>query len=90
VKIHGSRYGRVGDPDIWGCAYGKMFLLEIKVPGRKPTRAQLNELRQWQRAGAVTGWFDTFDAAINLVRSLLPRAATSSRAVGLNDSTEDF
>ncbi len=70
VKIHGSGQGRVGDPDLWGCSYGKMFLLEMKVPGEKPTPAQLSELRKWKRDGARTGWYDDFKEAIELVRKL--------------------
>jgi hypothetical protein len=70
IKMHGSVYGRHGDPDIWGCTYGRMFLLELKQPGKKPTPSQLSELRQWQQAGAATGWFDNFDEAIKFVRAI--------------------
>jgi hypothetical protein len=70
VKIHGSMYGRHGDPDIWGCRYGVMFLLEMKLPGKKPTKLQAIELDRWTRAGAVAGWFDTFETAVDRVRSI--------------------
>lgn len=82
VKIHGGPFGRRGDPDIWGCCNGYFFALEAKMPGRKPTLSQLNELRRWGRARAVVGWFDTFELAIALVRPLLskpPRVEASSR-----------
>lgn len=70
IKKHGSRYGRVGDPDIWGCAYGRMFLLEMKAPGEKPSKMQEKELAAWKRAGAATGWADNFDDAIKFVRAI--------------------
>lgn len=72
VKMHGSRYGRVGDPDIWGSSYGQIFLLEMKTPGKKPRKSQLAELAKWRRAGATVGWFDDAEGAIELVRSMAP------------------
>jgi hypothetical protein len=72
VKVHGSSYGRVGDPDIWGSRFGKMFLLEMKMPGKKPTKIQAVELERWKRTGAVTGWYDNFDEAIARVRAIAP------------------
>jgi hypothetical protein len=70
VKMHGSRFGRHGDPDIWGCRYGRMFLLEMKAPGEKPTPSQYSELRKWERAGAATEWADNFDDAVAFVRKI--------------------
>lgn len=72
VKIHGSIYGRVGDPDIWGCTHGKMFVLEAKRPGYLPRVSQMMELRRWRRGGAVAEWFNCFDQAIEIVRKMLP------------------
>ena len=70
VKMHGSPYTRRGQADICGCHYGRMFLLEMKLPGKKPTILQAKELERWERTGAVTGWFDTFEGAIDRVLSI--------------------
>jgi hypothetical protein len=70
VKMHGSPYGVRGRADIWGCRYGRMFLLEMKSPGKKPKKLQAKELERWGRAGAVTGWYDTFEGAIDRIRSI--------------------
>lgn len=72
VKMHGSPYGRRGDPDIWGCRYGKMFLLELKAKGKKATRTQLAQLGAWASVGAQTGCFDEFDKAIACVQAITP------------------
>ena len=70
VKIHGSMFGRVGDPDIWGCRHGRMFVLEGKLPGKHPRVIQKIELKRWEKAGATTGWFTTFEEAIEIVRAI--------------------
>ena len=70
VKIHGSPYSRRGDPDIWGCRYGVMFLLEAKSPGKHPTALQYKELNRWHQAGAFTGWFTTYEDAIAFVSAI--------------------
>ena len=70
IKHHGSPYTRKGEPDIYGCVSGLLFLLEIKLPGNKPTVLQYKALRDWKAAGAVTGWFDTYEGAIDFVGSM--------------------
>ncbi len=72
VKMHGSPYGRRGDPDIWGCRYGQMFLLELKAKGKKPTLTQLKQLGHWARVGATAGCFDDYEKAIACVGSIQP------------------
>jgi hypothetical protein len=70
IKKHGSVYSIAGDPDIFGCLRGRTFVLEAKVPGKKPKAIQNYRLRQWKKAGATVGWFDTFDDAIAIVRGM--------------------
>ncbi len=70
VKIHGSMFGRVGDPDIWGCTHGRMFVLEGKLPGKRPRTIQRIELKRWEKAGAIVGWFTTLEEAIEIVRGM--------------------
>ena len=70
IKKHGGPYGKKGEPDIFGCRYGRMFLLEMKAPGKKPTKLQYKRLREWKESGAATGWSDTYEGAIEFVRSI--------------------
>ncbi len=68
IKKHGSIYSIRGDPDIFGCTRGRMFVLEGKAPGKSPSKVQLSRMRKWRAAGAIVGTFDTFDGAISIVR----------------------
>lgn len=68
VKLHGSAYTRAGAPDILGCTYGRLFVIEVKSKGKIPTKIQRYELRKWAEAGATVGWADTFDGAIAIAR----------------------
>lgn len=53
-KTHGSQYSRAGIPDLLVCAPGGRFVaLEVKRPGKKPTKLQEIELAHLKRAGAV-------------------------------------
>ena len=52
-KTHGGRWGRAGKPDITGCIKGRRFELEVKRPGAKPTKLQLEALKKWKEAGAI-------------------------------------
>ena len=54
-KLHGGAYSRVGDPDLYGCLKGTMFVFEAKAPGGNVTKAQRYRLEEWSRAGAITG-----------------------------------
>jgi hypothetical protein len=55
-KRHGSAYGRVGQPDIFGCYHGQHVEIEIKRLGEKPTERQDFERAQWRAARALVGW----------------------------------
>jgi hypothetical protein len=46
----------VGDPDLYGCADGLHFEIEVKIPGRFPTQIQEERLKQWRRAGSIAIW----------------------------------
>ena len=52
IKTHGSAYG-AGQPDILGCYQGRTLALEVKRPGRKPTKLQQAVLKKWEAAGAI-------------------------------------
>ena len=53
IKIHGSSYTEIGTPDLIGCYQGRMFLIEVKMPGNHPTPIQIHRMKQWENAGAI-------------------------------------
>lgn len=53
-KLHVTQFGTAGDPDLYGCYRGRMFVVELKQEGKQPTPLQSIRLQEWQRAGAVT------------------------------------
>lgn len=57
LKIHGSAFQPAG-LDLFGCAPalgGRMFVLEVKQPGKDATPRQAVLLEQWRRSGAIAG-----------------------------------
>lgn len=70
-KVYGG--GGVGNPtlDVLGCRDGKMFYLEVKVPGKKPTKRQESTMRKWRKKGGChTGWVDSVEAALDFVECM--------------------
>lgn len=69
-KLHASQFG-LPKLDVFGAFEGKMFYLEIKVPGKKPTARQEATMRKWKtKAGAHTGWCDCVEQAVAFVKQL--------------------
>lgn len=62
-KKHMTVYGIRGDPDIYGCVFGLMFVLEIKLGKNTPTDIQEARLKQWEDAGAYVGVAWSFEEA---------------------------
>lgn len=60
-KVHGSSYGKSGEPDIDACVRGRAIKVELKMPGKVPTPVQMGRLRAWARAGALAGWVTSLD-----------------------------
>jgi len=54
-KLHGGAYSKTGDPDIYGCHAGTMFVFEAKAPGGKVSKMQRYRLEEWAGSGAITG-----------------------------------
>jgi Holliday junction resolvase len=52
VKTRGD-FRQAGWPDIIGCYQGQALALEVKRPGRKPTKLQETMLQKWREAGAI-------------------------------------
>ena len=53
IKLHGSPYLERGTPDIVAVQDGRVYWLEVKLPGKEPTRLQRLRLSEWSRAGAT-------------------------------------
>lgn len=54
VKVHGSRYGRSGIPDLLICHRGRFIALEVKRPGRHHLDAlQRVEMSRIERSHGV-------------------------------------
>jgi len=71
IKIHGNAYVETGTPDIAGCIRGRAFFLELKVPGEKPTILQQKRIKEWQEAGAISGWATSLEEVIELLKDVL-------------------
>ncbi len=54
ANLHSTGYGRNGLPDLIAIHRGQVYLLEVKQPGRTPTRLQAHELARGRVAGAIT------------------------------------
>lgn len=70
-KLHGTMYAVKGDPDLYGCIAGRMFVIECKQPGKYPSKIQYKRLREWNEAGAVTGVARSLEDAKTILNPLL-------------------
>ncbi len=66
-KVHGNQYQMAGVPDIIGCYHGRMFALEVKMPGEEPTPIQQARLRHINAAGGITATVYSVDEALAAV-----------------------
>jgi len=59
-----------GASDLIFCAppYGRFHALELKRRGKKPTEDQYAFLLKVEAAGGLTGWADSYDKAIEILR----------------------
>lgn len=65
-KAHSGFYGQ-SEVDIYGCCEGFAFFLEGKRPGGEPTERQKSILRDWDKAGAITGVYTSAAEAVDIV-----------------------
>ena len=72
TKFHGNEFTRSGEPDLFGCYCGRMFAVEIKMPGNTATAIQRSRLRAWARSGAIVGIARTPDECLRIVRDQEP------------------
>ncbi len=61
--------GVPGEADIWGVRApdGKAFFIEVKIPGQKPRKNQLDFLEAMKKHGAIAGWCTSVEEAIDIV-----------------------
>lgn len=62
-KIKGTAYGKP-TLDILGSRHGRLFWLEVKQPGEKPTKRQYNTMKDWISVGAVASWTTSVEGAM--------------------------
>lgn len=77
-KAHGLIYykfsspGRRGVPDRMIVGPGqKVMFLEIKAPGKKPTKLQLHEIAKLKENGFVAEWVDNLFDALELIHQTM-------------------
>lgn len=70
-KTHGGAFGNAGQPDVFCCYRGKMFVFEVKRPGKENTVTprQRKMLRNWADAGAVVGIVTSKDQVSEVLKS---------------------
>ena len=63
IKIHGSSYQTLGEPDVVGCVKGKFYAFELKRPDGKGkvSDAQRIKLASIKREGGVAMVVDNLD-----------------------------
>ena len=70
-KNHGTVFGHC-KLDITGGINGRMFHIEAKMPGNKPTKRQDAVMRKWRsKAGVVTGWATSVEEALDIIKPLM-------------------
>lgn len=62
------KIGNNGEADVWGHRPdGMAFYVEVKLPGEKPRKDQLEFLEAMRNSGAIAGWATSIPEAINIV-----------------------
>jgi rubrerythrin len=69
-KRHGTAFGMVGDPDLYGAINGRHFEIEVKRPddsSSQLTELQAKRLLEWKLVGAITGVARSVDDALAIL-----------------------
>lgn len=69
-KVHGSEHQPAGIPDILGCYRGRLFGIETKMPGNKPSEIQRYRMREMRKAGGYVDWVDSVEKARTFMATL--------------------
>ena len=65
-KIKGTAYGKP-TLDILGAKHGRLFWLEVKQPGKAPTKRQYNTMQEWIDQGCIATWTTSIEGAMKLL-----------------------
>lgn len=64
------RIGVPGMSDLQGHRPdGRCFYLEVKKPGKKPRENQISFIRAMRSTGAIAGWADSVERALEVVEN---------------------
>lgn len=62
------KIGVPGESDVWGHRPdGRAFYVEVKLPGEKPRKNQLDFIEAMKRTGAIAGWATSIPEALGIV-----------------------
>lgn len=67
-----------GDADIYGCIDGTHVEIEVKVPGEKPTKLQLERLHNWFFVCAYATWVDSVEEALEFQQEVLAQGGQNN------------
>ena len=65
-KVHGSPYGVV-TLDLRGSVNGHAVEIEVKMPGKKPSKRQEKRIELLKAHNVITGWCDNEFDAIRII-----------------------
>ena len=77
-KYHGTQYGVRGHSDLYGHFRIKgtksfmPFYLEVKVPGKEPSKHQYAFLERIKESGAIAIWADSVEMMLRIIGHHLP------------------
>lgn len=86
-KVHGSAYGKP-TLDIVGSCNGRLFWLEVKQPGGKPTPRQFHTMHKWRERGAIATWTTTIEGAMSLVSSTFCAITREKQEAGFHGESD--
>jgi hypothetical protein len=62
-RFSGGSTNNVGEPDITASVCGIRVEIEVKQPGKKPSKLQLSRLSRLQKKGCIAFWADSKSSA---------------------------
>src|SRR6185312_13817257 len=69
-KTHGSALQTAGEPDLVICCRGRFVAIEVKAPGKSPTKLQRHELAEIAAAGGRCGSAESVEQAVEILDSI--------------------
>lgn len=71
MKIHGGPYQTPGIPDLLIIKEGRAYFLEVKQPGKRPTKLQEQRMHEIRTKGkAVAEWVTSREQAEEVLNGL--------------------